>query len=297
MTDIVKEKMNPDLPFGMKYIHPDFRIGCDEFTLTQAEEGLRAVHVLDQFVWIRVMEGQLSFEVNMQEITLSTGDTLFINSRVPHICRTVIAAPARVRILIAAPDAVHVSYLENMLTGMINDGGFASVVIHPVSDLFSSDMDTIYELSRHRPEGFEFEVAARYLSLLRQYFRIYHHTNPEETVRHDTDMESFREMLAFIGEHHQEEITLDEIAAIGRMSRSKCSRMFRRYLGKSPIEHVQKYRLEKSVFLLKNTDLQFSEIASVCGFNQQSYFNRLFVREYGVTPRQMRREFKKSSGE
>jgi AraC-like DNA-binding protein len=184
-----------------------------------------------------------------------------------------------------------------MLTGMINDGGFASVVIHPVSDLFSYDMDTIYELSRHRPEGFEFEVAARYLSLLRQYFRIYHHTNPEETVRHDTDMESFREMLAFIGEHHQEEITLDEIADIGRMSRSKCSRMFRRYLGKSPIEHVQKYRLEKSVFLLKNTDLQFSEIASVCGFNQQSYFNRLFVREYGVTPRQMRKEFKKSSGE
>ena len=136
MNDTVKEKMNPDFPFGMKYIHPDFRIGCDEFTLTQAEEGLRAVHVLDQFVWIRVMEGQLSFEVNMQEITLSTGDTLFINSRVPHICRTVIAAPARVRILIAAPDAVHVSYLENMLSAMINDSGFSSAVIHPVSDLF-----------------------------------------------------------------------------------------------------------------------------------------------------------------
>ena len=73
------------------------------------------------------------------------------------------------------------------------------------------------------------------------------------------------------------------------MSRSKCSRLFRKYLSKSPIEHVQQYRLEKSVYLLKNTNLQFSEIAAICGFNQQSYFNRLFVREYGMTPKQMRK--------
>ena len=297
MEEMLKEKMNPGFPFGMKYIHPDFRIGCDEFTISRNEEEHRTIHVVDHFIWLRVMEGQICIEVNMQKIQISAGDTLFINSRAPHIIRGVMIAPARVRILIAAPDAVHAPYLDNMLSAMITDSNFSSVVIHPVSDLFLYDMDTIIELSRHRPEGFEFEVAARYLSLLRQYFRIYHHTNPEETVRHDTDMESFREMLAFIGEHHQEEITVDEIAAVGRMSRSKCSRMFRRYLGKSPIEHVQQYRLEKSVFLLKNTDLQFSEIASVCGFNQQSYFNRLFVREYGITPRQMRREFKKNSGE
>lgn len=279
----------PVFPLKLTYIHPDLKIGVEEREFSTAEEGLRSVHVMDQFIWIRVLEGRIRFEVNMRDIIVEAGETLFINSRQPHTFRGTADLPVRVRILIAAPDAVSVPYLDRQLEKMMADSSFASLVIRPASPLFSYDMDTIFDLVRHRPEAFEFDVAARYLSLLRQYIRIYSHTNPNDTVRRDTDLESLREMLAFIGENYREEITVDEIASAGKMSRSKCTRLFRKYLQKSPIEHVQQYRLERSVYLLKNSDLPFSEIAMMCGFNQQSYFNRLFAREYGMTPKQMRK--------
>ena len=291
------EKTRSDIcsfPVNIHYFHPDLKIGCDELEFAEPEEGLRTMQVLDQFLWIRVIEGTICFEVNMQKIFIDAGETLFINCRVPHTCRGVIKAPARVRILIAAPDAVTAPFLDKEVKSLIDDSEFSSTLTHPVSPLFSYDLDAIYDLMRHKPEGCEFEIAARYLALLRQYCRIRRHTNPEETVRRDVDVDALREMLAYIGENHHEEITVDQIAAAGGMSRSKCTRIFRRYLGKSPIEHVQQYRLEKSVFLLKNTNLSFAEISAMCGFNQQSYFNRLFIREYGITPRQMRRNAQRS---
>ncbi len=54
MEEMLKEKMNPGFPFGMKYIHPDFRIGCDEFTISRNEEEHRTIHVVDHFIWLRV---------------------------------------------------------------------------------------------------------------------------------------------------------------------------------------------------------------------------------------------------
>ena len=288
-TENLKVEAEEGFPIQVKYIHPDLKIGMEEFETNVQSGGRRTVHVVDQFVWARVIEGGISFQVNTQIVHVEEGETLFINARQPHSYKGAFRTPAKFRILVAAPDAVDVPFLNRKLQAMINDSAFASTVIRPASPLFSYDMDIILDLIRHKPEEYEFEVVSKYCAILRQYCRIHHHTNPDETVRRDTDLESLREMLAFIGEHHQEEITVDEIAAAGKMSRSKCSRLFRKYLSKSPIEHVQQYRLEKSVYLLKNTNLQFSEIAAICGFNQQSYFNRLFVREYGMTPKQMRK--------
>lgn len=279
-------------PLNLNYIHPDLKIGIEEREISEPEEGQRSVHVLDHFIWLKVLEGKVRFEVNMRDITIEAGETLFINCRQPHAYRGTLETPVKARVLAAAPEALRVPYLDEQLKEMIEDSSFSSLVIRPASPLFSYEMDTIFDLIRHKPEAYEFEVIAKYVSLLRQYIRIYNHTNPDETVRKDTDLEALRIMLAYIGENYREEINVDEIAEAGGMSRSKCTRLFRRYLNKSPIEHVQQYRLERSVYLLKNTDLQFSEIAILCGFNQQSYFNRLFAREYGMTPKQMRRNGK-----
>ena len=44
-----------------------------------------------------------------------------------------------------------------------------------------------------------------------------------------------------------------------------------------------------SASLLRNTNESISSIAFACGFGQQSYYNRLFLREYGMTPKEYRK--------
>ena len=192
------------------------------------------------------------------------------------------------RVLTASTDAIGNVHLGKKLKKMINDDSFAYTVIHPVSPLFSADMDAIFDLKNHQPQEYEFEVLAKYLGMLRQIYRIYCHTNHNDTITHNADLEILREMMAFVGENYQEDITVDALAREGNVSRSKCTRLFRDYLQQSPIEYVQNYRLERSVVLLRTTNASLSEVARKCGFNQQSYFNRLFMRKFHMTPKQMR---------
>ncbi len=63
--------------------------------------------------------------------------------------------------------------------------------------------------------------------------------------------------------------------------------------GKSFSEHLLDKRLERAAALLRDPerrDARIAAIAYACGFNDLSYFNRVFRRRYGSTPSNMRAE-------
>ena len=66
------------------------------------------------------------------------------------------------------------------------------------------------------------------------------------------------------------------------------SREIRRKTGKTFTEIVQEKRLAQAVFLLKNTMLPVSEIAISVGYENISYFHRIFTARFGMTPRNFR---------
>lgn len=104
-----------------------------------------------------------------------------------------------------------------------------------------------------------------------------------------------KDMVHFIYEHYQEKITLADISAAGKVSRSKCCSLFKIYMGSSPIDFVNDYRLEVSRSLLQYTDTSVADIAFNCGFTSQSYFTKLFSRTFHMTPTEFRNSTKKIS--
>lgn len=102
------------------------------------------------------------------------------------------------------------------------------------------------------------------------------------------DLKSQNNMVSYISRHYHEKITLNEIAASGHMSRSKCCRVFKHYLQQSPINYLNAYRVKVSCNMLRNTDKNITEIALACGFNHPSYFSKLFYENLGCTPRDYR---------
>ena len=102
------------------------------------------------------------------------------------------------------------------------------------------------------------------------------------------DILIYRRINDFITRNYTRKLTLDEIAASGNISRSKCCALFQEYAGHTPINFLNLYRLKASTELLRNTTDSIASIALACGFIQQSYYNRLFLREYGMTPKEYR---------
>lgn len=95
-------------------------------------------------------------------------------------------------------------------------------------------------------------------------------------------------IMEYIKSHYSEKITLEQIAAHVYLSGPHISGMFRKETGQTISEYIQYVRIEKSKLLLQQPAISISDIAAMCGFEEQSYFSRVFKKQTGFSPKQFR---------
>lgn len=84
--------------------------------------------------------------------------------------------------------------------------------------------------------------------------------------------------------------------AAGRSQEHVC-RQSRRYLGLSPTQYVNRIRIQHAAMLLAGTQAPLPDLAAECGFENLSYFHRLFLQQYGTTPRIYRARHQRAARE
>jgi transcriptional regulator GlxA family with amidase domain len=90
--------------------------------------------------------------------------------------------------------------------------------------------------------------------------------------------------------HH--EISVGELAEHCGTSERSLLRHFRTYHGLSPIEHIQRLRVERAKALLETTHLSFDEIVERCGYSDSASFRKLFKRATAITPGDYRERYR-----
>jgi LacI family transcriptional regulator len=95
--------------------------------------------------------------------------------------------------------------------------------------------------------------------------------------------------LHYIRRHALEGISVEEVLAEVPLSRRVLEHRFRRRLGRTPKEEIQRLRFEEAKSLLATTDLPLARISDRLGFHQPAYLSAAFRREAGVTPSAYRR--------
>lgn len=98
----------------------------------------------------------------------------------------------------------------------------------------------------------------------------------------------------FMEEHLADDISRDDAAAAACMSPSHFSRLMKEKFGRSFTEILTQMRVDRSRELLKITDKSIIQICLECGFNDQSYFTKVFQRYTGSTPREYRQRVRTS---
>ena len=94
--------------------------------------------------------------------------------------------------------------------------------------------------------------------------------------------------ISYINEHYNEDINLEKVANIVHLNPSYFSSVFKKEVGVSFSNYLNKIRIEQSKLLLKNTDSSIVEIAMEVGFEDQSYFSKVFKNLTKMTPKQYR---------
>lgn len=108
------------------------------------------------------------------------------------------------------------------------------------------------------------------------------------------DAHRVKQAMVYIQEHFMEPITLNDIAEAILVSKSECCRCFKRATGLSPFEYLMKYRITESAkYMHRKSHESISEIAGAVGFNNTSYFNKVFKKFMGCTPTEYRQSLRR----
>jgi AraC-like DNA-binding protein len=95
----------------------------------------------------------------------------------------------------------------------------------------------------------------------------------------------------FMQHNYKKEITLSEVSKLVNMTEVSFSRFIKKHTGKTFIDSLNEIRLGHASRLLIDTSMSVSEISYQCGFNNISYFNRVFKKRKGCTPKTFRANY------
>ncbi len=99
---------------------------------------------------------------------------------------------------------------------------------------------------------------------------------------------AIRKCIDYIEKHYHEHITLQSVARLVFLSESYVSRVFHSETGQSFKEYLNNVRVEHSKELLLDERIRIADIAAEVGFEDQSYFTKVFKKYVGVTPNRYR---------
>lgn len=91
--------------------------------------------------------------------------------------------------------------------------------------------------------------------------------------------------------HYDKDVSLGDVARQVSMTEASFSRFIKKRTGLTFVESLNNIRLGHASRLLIDTTMNIAEISFKCGFNNLSYFNRVFKKKYACTPREFRENY------
>lgn len=144
---------------------------------------------------------------------------------------------------------------------------------------------TVHFIDQYYGERISTEVERHFFHDVRRNYKKLALLDDASHLHHDEEI-AFAQ--SYLRNHLQDEINMNTLAATLSMSRRNFDRRFKAMLDQSPLSYLQKLRVEAAQDLLKNTNLNISDIVFEIGYQDTAHFSSIFKRINGTTPAQYR---------
>jgi AraC-like DNA-binding protein len=240
---------------------------------------------------MRVLCGSFLLTVDSQTRILTQGDTAIISSGavhggIPSDCIYECLVFESGRLSQNANALFYNRYRDffdsdTLIYPFHENGSICSVLIHQ-----------IFETMQQKSAGYELASIGLIWQLFGQLLQEHAYTVTNPAIRrNEKSTEQIKSVLNYIRKNFASPLTLSELAAVLNMSPEHFCRLFHSIIGKSPIDYVNYYRIECACELLCTSCKSITEVAYSCGFNDLSYFNRMFKKYKKITPGCYRKTF------
>jgi len=244
----------------------------------------------EQLEIIYFLEGVTALVVKDKTYMCGVGDIAVIN---PYELHTLYRSAGNPRYHCVMIDSL-IYRAENDITNekYVEPLDSRSVVFHNLisDDEIAACLKKIVREMEEKQPAYELAVKAQVFSILTALNRrfVCKELSRKEDERMKKQFSVIEKSIDYIRAHIGEDISLAAIADSLSLSEYHFSRTFKKFTGLTVFEYIEKLRMEKAKSLLKGTDDSVSVISDKCGYNDPSYFSKIFKNTVGKTPKQYR---------
>ncbi|WP_286316388.1 AraC family transcriptional regulator [Romboutsia ilealis] len=240
---------------------------------------------------IRILEGEFSLIINDKKFLAKKGDLFFIHDGMFHggtpnncIYECIVFD---IKILLKQN---HVC--TKQIQDIINQKKIIGPLLSSNIEGLKSCCDALFESMKSIKTGYEFLIQGSlyYLIGLVLRFDLYKSKNKGNKRIQEKTLH-FKNVLTLIESEYQSPLTLEDLSKAAGMTPKYFCRFFSEMTNKTPIEYLNYYRIESACEQLLTTDYSITEVALNSGFNDASYFIKMFKKHRGITPKQYIKQY------
>ncbi|WP_194458313.1 AraC family transcriptional regulator [Paenibacillus radicis (ex Gao et al. 2016)] len=284
-------------------LHGDYRFPFEvsKDSLSEYEQGFFECHWHPEVEFTVVLKGAMLYQVNDTVYELSEGSGLFANANSLHSARAydngrdctyiaVIFNP--VLVFGHERSAIEEKYVKTITEAP----HLASMLLTPESAWQKQAIRLLMEIHQQNEQRgvcYELLIKSKLCELWALLFQGFQDSSPRIQPGATRSVLRVKQALQFIHSHYENKLTLEEIAAACNLSKSECSRFFKKMIRQSPFEYLLHYRIQKSLPLLLDPDANITEVSEQVGFASVSYYAEIFRRYMKCSPTEYRKQHKK----
>jgi len=282
-TDLHKKEL-------LEYGEPAFPLACYEDDLNEVPVPW---HWHDEWEFIYVAKGTAIILLENAQVSISTGDGIFVNSCALHAVDSRRSKNSVLHSAVFHPRLiggnVESVFWNRLVLPLFRDNAPKFVILHQQDEYHRQMLADFHEAWESvAKEADDYENLTRYLlsRVWRSLCRQCTETNIVVPAQDRVDAQRIRGMLSYIDKNLKGELNAKCIAESVNISESVCLRCFHRMLGISPMQYVKQTRLNKAAELLRGSSMSAKMVALECGFRDISYFTKSFRERMGCTPKE-----------
>ncbi len=255
----------PDFPADILHIdknHPRYNI---------------APHWHSDFELIRVLEGELKLSLDESEYILKCGDAAIFAGGTVHSAKP--------------KNCVYESIVFSQNLVSVSNQYRSSVKrCKNIFYNYGKTVDELFNCLLSKENGYEFDFMSRIYTLFKEFL-----LTKKVADTKGVSESKFRKIMpaiTMIEENYHSALTLSSLAESCDMSPNYFCRLFKDLTQKTPIDYINIYRINTACKMIELDKESISDIAYNCGFNDLSYFIKIFQRHKGISPKAYARKLR-----
>lgn len=265
-------KFFPFAYYSVTHIHPRYNM---------------IVHWHEECELIRIIKGSFELKINTEIYSLKEGDIIFINSGAIHsgIPQNCIYECLVFDISFLKRER---SFTNSFLNSLINFEKEIKILYNHENKEIVEIISRIFRVIKEKKTGYDMKIFGLFyyfLGIIEENDMFTNKINVEHSNK--KKILHLKKVLSIIQKKYMYNLTLEDLSSCVNMNTNYFCKFFKELTNKTPMDYLNYYRVECAKEKLKESDLSVTEIAYDCGFNDISYFTKVFKKyNNNLTPRE-----------